>query len=61
MAKATVSKKSATSAARAKQQNDTKRHGKAAALALWIELEKTDAHNYGEPGRLDKTRKTLAA
>lgn len=40
---------------------NTKRHGKAAALALWFELEKTDASNYGEPGRLERTRKTLAA
>lgn len=40
---------------------NTKRHGKAAALALWLELEKSDGSNYGNPGRLERTRKTLAA
>lgn len=40
---------------------NTKRHGKAAALALWLELEKTNGSNYGEPGRLERTRNTLAA
>lgn len=40
---------------------NTKRHGKAAAVALWLELETTDSSNYGEPGRRQRTRKTLAA
>ncbi|OGA13749.1 MAG: hypothetical protein A3H32_14410 [Betaproteobacteria bacterium RIFCSPLOWO2_02_FULL_63_19] len=40
---------------------NTKRHGKAAALALWRELGKTEGSNYGEPGRLQRTRETLAA
>lgn len=44
-----------------KINHNTKRHGKAAAVSLWLELETTDASNYGDPGRLERTRKTLAA
>ena len=40
---------------------NTRRHGKAAALTLWRKLETTNERNYGEPGTLQRTRKTLVA
>lgn len=46
---------------------NTDRHGKAAAIALWLAIEKLnaptahDAGNYGEPETVRTTRETVAA
>jgi len=56
-----ATKKHSSKIGAAQIDTNTRRHGKAAALALFVEMEKTDGRTYGEPGRLERTRKMLAA